>query len=162
MTKPIDYADCPSSVAASVFGISKNTLDKWRAAGAPFSKKGNRSYFSIPDLIDWKIRRELKKQGVQKTTIIEADESRDIPGVESTVTTALYDTLENGSHVARVQAAKFLHNLRKASGENADKTDDEISVTFIEIDSLEDGAIAPTGKVEKICPKCGELVELNP
>lgn len=60
--KPIeDPSEVTRSQLAKVLECELTTIDRWRDGGCPHWKKGNNVMFSIAEVVDWRIKRQVHR-----------------------------------------------------------------------------------------------------
>ena len=54
---------CNRNKIADIFGVDLTTIDRWKRRGCPFVKEGRNVIFETEEVINWRFRERLKREG---------------------------------------------------------------------------------------------------
>lgn len=154
--KAQDFTAAPVDVVCQVFGVSKTTLQNWRASGAPCRKDGRSMVYDLPALVQWRRDRDVEQATAARHSAARAD--MDTPAEDlddrQLAQRALRRLVLEGGDIACVQAAKAILGIAPEAEDDSAPT----VVSFIEIENV-DGVVQAQG-VSTPCPHCGKLVQM--
>ena len=61
MSPLLDPDKCNRSQLGALLGVELTTIDGWRKKGLPFHQVGRSVFFSVADVVDWRVKQAVRK-----------------------------------------------------------------------------------------------------